>query len=83
MPVKNGKLYICSRSAATHKRKEVPKEFVEDGDESAAKRWLTVSFDDVMGVPTEVVICEECREKYESMMATWNRDVREFMEEGK
>ncbi len=82
MPVKDGKLYTCSRSASVHKRKEVPQEFVEDGDETAAKRWHVVSFDDALGVSTELVVCEECYEKYESMMLTWNRDVQEFMTEG-
>lgn len=82
MPVKNGKLYICSRSAKAHKRGEVCQEFVEDGDENAAGRWHEVTFDDHLNVPTDVVLCEECYEKYGSMVLTWNRDVQEFMGEG-
>lgn len=82
MPIQNGRLFTCSRSASVHKRHGVPQEFIETGDDNAAKRWHEVSFDDHLSVPTDVVLCEECYEKYESMMLTWNRDVQEFMGEG-
>ncbi len=79
MSIQSGKLYTCSRKPGVHKDGNLRQEFVKDGDDAAEGRWHTITFEDTFAVTTETVLCEECYEKYKSIMETWNRDVCEFI----
>ena len=73
--------FACDRSGAAHRSGKATEEFLAQ-DDVKRKEWTTVSHIDELGVPVTLTLCPECQEKYHSVKETWDRDFREFAEEG-
>lgn len=72
--------FKCDRAPKCHKGGVTPEEYLLPNDPNR-KNWKTVSFIDSNGVVHNYTLCEECLHKYQSIMKTWDRDIKEFLEE--
>lgn len=73
--------YACDRSDKAHASGKKAVSWLRQDDKERG-RWATVEHTDDLGVTTRLTLCPECLEKYRSVKETWNRDFREFAEEG-
>lgn len=82
MAVKEGYArYACDRSPKAHADGEQTVEFLLKEDKRR-DAWLKVSHTDSHGVTINYTLCPDCAAKYASVKETWDRDFREFAEEG-
>lgn len=72
--------YSCDRSDAVHGGHPIT-EYLSAG---SARRddWHSESYTDEHGVTIDYTLCPACWEKHQSIKATWDRDFREFFQEG-
>lgn len=73
-------LFACDRSDAVHGGK--PREEHLSAEDERRNEWHQEAYTDEHGVTINYTLCPECWEKHQSMKVTWDRDFREFLQEG-
>lgn len=73
--------YACDRAERAHRDGRKPIEYLQPADKRA-KEWTEGSYTDTSGVEINLTLCPECSAKFRSILATHDRDMTEFMQEG-
>lgn len=74
--------FACDRSPKVHPNVDDAVAFLHK-DDKQRDDWVQISHTDSNGVTINYTLCPECAAKYASVKETWDRDFREFAEEGR
>lgn len=72
----------CDRAEAAHSDGLAHIEFMRPEDKRN-QEWADVEYTDTRGVPMRMTLCPECAAKHRSIVATHDRDMTEFANEGR
>lgn len=79
--IEPGHMFRCSRAEKAHKDGRKPAEFLGETDKRRDD-WHTAEWTDKNGIVHHMLLCPECYEKYLSALATHQRDMYQFENEG-